>query len=104
MIKFTVFYPNEPGARFDHAYYAEKHMPMVRDRMGAACDHYTIDKGMNAGAPGSAAPYVAMCHIYSASAETFQAGFGPHTTEIMADVKNYTDLTPRMQMSEVVDG
>jgi uncharacterized protein (TIGR02118 family) len=45
-----------------------------------------------------------MCHIFSDSAEAFGASFGPHAGEIMADVKNYTDLTPIIQMSEVVVG
>jgi uncharacterized protein (TIGR02118 family) len=104
MIKVSVFYPNEPGARFDHAYYAEKHMPMVKSKMGAACHHYTVDKGLGGGAPGSAPTYIGMCHIFSETAEQFQAGFGPHAEEIMADIINYTDLTPIIQMSEVVVG
>jgi uncharacterized protein (TIGR02118 family) len=36
--------------------------------------------------------------------EAFQAGFGPHAQEIMADIPNYTDLTPVIQISEVVVG
>lgn len=32
------------------------------------------------------------------------AGFGPHAKEILADIANYTDLTPVMQISEVVAG
>jgi uncharacterized protein (TIGR02118 family) len=36
--------------------------------------------------------------------EAFQAGFGPHVAEIMADIPNYTDLTPVLQISEVVVG
>jgi uncharacterized protein (TIGR02118 family) len=36
--------------------------------------------------------------------EAFQTGFGPHTQEIMADIKNYTDLAPVIQISEVVVG
>jgi uncharacterized protein (TIGR02118 family) len=34
MIKVSVMYPNKPGARFDQAYYLDKHMPMVKARMG----------------------------------------------------------------------
>jgi len=34
--------------------------------------------------------------------EAFQAGFGPHAKEIMADIPNYTDLTPVIQISEVL--
>jgi hypothetical protein len=30
MIKVSVTYPNKPGARFDHTYYRDKHMPLVK--------------------------------------------------------------------------
>nr|CEH71519.1 conserved hypothetical protein [Xanthomonas citri pv. citri] len=43
-----------------------------------------------------------MCHIFCESVETFNASFGPHAQEILADIANYTDLTPVMQISEVV--
>jgi hypothetical protein len=33
MIRVTVLYPNEPGKRFDHAYFATKHLPMVIERL-----------------------------------------------------------------------
>ena len=104
MIKVSVMYPATPGARFDHDYYRDKHMPLVKARMGAACASYTVDKGLAGGAPGTAPTYVAMCHIVGESVETFQAGFGPHAKEILADIANYTDLQPVMQISEVVVG
>jgi uncharacterized protein (TIGR02118 family) len=104
MIKVSVMYPNTPGARFDHAYYRDQHMPLVKRSMGDACLFYTVDKGLAGGAPGEPAPYVGMCHIYSDSVEAFQAGFGPHAKEILADIANYTDLAPVMQISEVVVG
>ena len=104
MIKVSVMYPNTPGARFDHAYYRDTHMPLVKARMGEHCRYYTVDKGLGGGAPGSAATYVAMCHIYCDSVDAFQAGFGPHMPEIMADIPNYTDVAPVVQISEVVVG
>ena len=104
MIKVSVMYPNTAGARFDHVYYRDKHMPLVKSSMGDACLFYTVDKGLAGGAPGEPAPYVGMCHIYSDSVESFQAGFGPHAKEILADIANYTDLAPVMQISEVVVG
>ena len=102
MIKVSVMYPNKPGARFDHLYYRDKHMPLVRDRMGASCLFYTVDKGFSGGSPGEAPAYIAMCHIYCDTIESFQAGFGPHAREILADIPNYTDLSPTVQISEVV--
>jgi len=102
MIKVSVIYPNKPGARFDHAYYRDKHMPMVQQLLGQACRRYAIDKGLAGGAPGQPAPFVAMCHIYSDSPEAFAAAFQPHAKAIVADVSNYTDIEPLMQLSEVV--
>jgi uncharacterized protein (TIGR02118 family) len=104
MIKFSVMYPHAPGARFDHDYYREKHMPLIKARMGDACLSYTIDKGLTGGAPDSAPTYVAMCHVFAESAEAFQNAFGPHAKEIRGDVKNYTDIAPVIQISEVVVG
>ncbi|MET3181504.1 UNVERIFIED_ORG: uncharacterized protein (TIGR02118 family) [Variovorax guangxiensis] len=103
MIKFSVMYPHTPGARFDHDYYRDKHMPLLAARMGDACLSYTIDKGLG-GAPGSAPTYVAMCHVFAESVESFQKAFGPHAKEIRDDVKNYTDIVPATQISEVVVG
>ncbi len=104
MIKVSVMYPNTPGARFDQEYYRDKHMPMVKARMGDNCKSYTVDKGLAGGAPGAPATYIAMCHLFCDSVEAFQAGFMPHVREIMADVPKYTDLTPVLQISEVVVG
>lgn len=102
MIKVSVMYPNTPGARFDHDYYRDRHMPLLKQRLGDVCKSYTVDRGLAGGAPGAPAPYVAMCHVYCESAEAFQAAFAPHAKEIMGDIPNYTDITPVIQISEVV--
>jgi len=102
MIKVSVMYPGKPGARFDHAYYRDRHMPMVKARLGDSCRYYTVDRGLAGGEPGAPPTYVAMCHLFCDSVEAFQSAFGPHVKEIMGDIPNYTDLSPVMQISEVV--
>jgi len=104
MVKVSVLYPHSAGARFDHAYYRDRHMPLVKERMGNACLFYTVDKGLGSVTPGAPPPFIAMCHIYCDTLEKFQQGFGPHSEEIMADIRNYTDLQPVVQISEVVVG
>ena len=104
MIKVSVMYPNQPGARFDHAYYRDTHMPLLKARMGDACLKYTIDRGLGGGAPGTPATYIAMCHFFCDSIDAFQAAFNPHAKEILDDIPNYTDLAPLVQISEVVVG
>lgn len=104
MIKVSVMYPNTPGVQFDHDYYRDTHMPLVKAKMGGHCKFYTVDKGLAGGTPGTPAAYVAMCHIYCESVDSFLAGFGPHAKEITADVPNYTNVQPVVQTSEVVVG
>lgn len=102
MIKVSVMYANSPGVRFDHDYYRERHMPMVKKRLGDACLYYTVDKGIAGGGPGEPAPYVGMCSLFFESVDSFQTAFGPNAKEIMDDIPKYTDVAPVLQISEVV--
>ena len=102
LIKVSVMYSSKPGVRFDHDYYRAKHLPLIKSRMGAALKYYTIDKGLadRDGRPPGA--YVAMCHLLCDSVAEYKSSFGPHAQEIDGDIRNFTDVTPIVQISEVV--
>ena len=102
MIKITVMYPYTEGARFDHAYYRDRHMPLVKARLGSACAYYTIDKGLTGGVPGQPPAFTAMCAFICDSVEGYEAAIQPHRAEILGDIANYTDIVPVVQVSEVV--
>lgn len=102
MIKLSVMYPYLPDARFDHDYYRDVHLPMLKKRMGEHLLYYTIEKGLGGVAPGTPPAYIALCHLYCASVETLMAGVGPHAAEFGADVVNFTDIVSVQQISEVV--
>jgi len=102
MIKITAMYPNTPGARFDHVYFRDRHMPLVKARMGAGCLTYTIDRGLSGSAPDTPAAFVAMSHIFCDSLESLVGAFTPHAHELRADIANFTDLAPTVQISEVM--
>jgi len=101
MIKVRVLYPNEEGKKFDMGYYCNKHIPMVEQKLGAACKSVAVEQGMGGAEPGSRATYIAMGHLYFDSVEAFQTSFGLHAVAIMEDVPNYTDIQPTIQISEV---
>lgn len=101
MIKVSVLYPNPENCRFDFDYYCQSHMPMVRDRLGAACRGIAVDKGL-AGEGGARPAFVAAAHLYFESVDAFAAAFGPHEGEIMADIPNYTNVEPSVLISEVL--
>lgn len=101
MIKVSVLYPANASTKFDMDYYCKNHMPMVQRKLGPACKSIAVEQGIAGGAPGAPPAYVAMGHLYFDSVEAFQAAFGPHASEIMSDIPNYTDIQPIIQVSEV---
>ena len=101
MIKVSVMYPNNEGSTFDMTYYCETHMPMVRQKLGAALKDVAVDQGIGSDEPGSPPPYLALCHLLFESVEAFQIAFGPNAQEFEADVPNYTNTQPTIQISEV---
>ncbi len=104
MIRVSVLYNNQPGSRFDHEYYAQRHMPMVREKLRRfGLLRAEIDKGLAGEEPDSPAPFVCIGHLYFQSLTDFQNGMLAHGEDILADVPNYTDLTPQIQVSEMVD-
>jgi uncharacterized protein (TIGR02118 family) len=101
MIKVSVLYPNSAGAKFDMNYYVSKHLPMVQKKLGTALKGVAAEQGIAGGAPGVPAPFIAVGHLMCDSIETFQSSFAPHAESIMADVPNYTNVQPTIQISEV---
>jgi uncharacterized protein (TIGR02118 family) len=103
MIKVSVMYLHTPGARFDFDYYCNKHMPLVKARLGAACTGIAVDKGLAGGEPGAPPTYVAIGHTFGESLESVLAAYEPHAPEILGDIPNFTDLAPIFQISEVLN-
>ena len=101
MITVTVLYPNKDGAKFDMSYYLNKHIPMVKKLLGPALKGTVVEQGLSGGAPGSKATYGTVCHLRFDSVDAFQAAFGPHAEQVMADVRNYSSLEPVIQINDV---
>lgn len=101
MIKVTALYAYDAGKRFDIDYYRDKHIPMVKGALGAACKGVSLDIGLSGRAPDSAPPFAAMAHMLFDSLEAFRAAIAPHAARFSGDAPNYTDIAPLMQISKV---
>lgn len=94
MIRVSVFYPSGEGSTFDLDYYRSTHVPMALKAWNL--EGAEIDKGVNG-------PYVAGVHFRFESLDAVNAALAaPETAEVLADVANFTNITPVMQMSEIV--
>jgi len=101
LIKVSVLYPNTAGCKFDMNYYLDRHMPMVQQKLGAACKRMAVEEGIAGGTPEAPATYAAMGHLYFDSIHAFQTAFAAHAQAIMADIPNYTNVQPTIQISDV---
>jgi uncharacterized protein (TIGR02118 family) len=103
MIRVSVMYRSGDGKKFDHDYYVNKHMKLVRERWGGmGLQKIEVDRGVAGGAPGSPAPFVAIGHVYFGSIDQFQKAASTHGKELFADVPNFTNITPELQIAEVI--
>jgi uncharacterized protein (TIGR02118 family) len=101
MIKVTVFYPNTAGSTFDMPYYLDKHMPMVRQKLGSALKGASVEQGLGGGEPGSPPPYLAMGAPRLRIGRSVPTRLGTHAEAIVGDVPNYTNTQPAIQVSDV---
>jgi uncharacterized protein (TIGR02118 family) len=102
MVCISVVYLNASGKKFDHDYYAQTHMPLVRDRCkSSGLIRYEIDRGLGGGAPGSPAPFACIGRLYFDTVEGFQKAMGAHGPELIGDVPNFTDIEPQIQVSQM---
>ena len=99
MIKVSALYPK--GGRFNMDYYRNNHSSLLRKKLGASLKGITIDQGIAGLEPGAPAPYQVMGHLLFDSMEAFQAGFKLHGQALLADIANFTDVQPVIQISDV---
>ncbi|HUA87735.1 MAG TPA: EthD family reductase [Bryobacteraceae bacterium] len=103
MIRVVVSYPTQTGSRFDLEYYLNQHIPMVHQKLEPhGLTGTSVDQGIGGGAPGSPARYQIQCHLNFATMEGMQAGLSAEGAALMADIPNFTDVRPEMQINRVV--
>lgn len=102
MIKVSVLYPNTREGRFDLNYYKNTHVPLVFERCGDAIKRGEMEWGIAGGDAGSPPPFRITAHLVFESAEAMERSFGHHLAEFIADLPNFTDIQPVVQVSEVL--
>jgi uncharacterized protein (TIGR02118 family) len=98
MQRVTVLYPNATDTKFDFDYYLSKHVPWVASLVGQQIE---VRRGISA-LDGSRAPFVCVATIFIKSAEEFHSIFAQHGQKIVADISNYTNSQPILQIDEVL--
>jgi uncharacterized protein (TIGR02118 family) len=103
MFNISSIYPIKEGYRFDFDYYLNKHMPRSIALLSAAKGFkgVSVERGIAIDNPKIESSYVAMCHYYFDTLDSFMAAFGPNAEELQGDIANYTNIEPIIQINEV---
>ena len=97
----TVLYANKPGIKFDFDYYKKHHATLIHRLYGKGIAKLELRKGLSA-PDGSPPPYVAVINIWVGSQEAFDAAQAEHAPKLIADLPNFTNSQPVIQIDEVV--
>jgi uncharacterized protein (TIGR02118 family) len=101
MFKVEILYPNGEGKTFDMEYYQKKHMPMVAGFLGRNLKYYEIDKGIAGRTPNDKVPFLAIGYFYVADTAEYNKAIAQNVNAIVSDFKNYTNIQPVIQISEI---
>ena len=104
MTRISILYPTQAGSKFDFDYYLLVHIPLSIKRLK---DHpgyrgISVERGVGSTLTDLSPPYTAMCHFTFTSMDDFMAAFLPHQEELQGDIKNYTEIKPIVQVSDVL--
>jgi uncharacterized protein (TIGR02118 family) len=103
MIVVSAVYPNNAGSRFDPAYYLESHAafanrllrPYGLTALRLTTGSETLD--------GQAPPFWAIAEMHFESRAALDRAIAECGDALFADVANYTDATPILQISILAD-
>jgi len=102
MIIASVMYPGGEGKTFNMDYYLNVHCPLVQEVFGDVLKGLWIEKGISGPLPGSEPPYAVIGRLGFDSTEAFMAVMMRNAAKIMQDIPNFTNVSPVIQISDVV--
>lgn len=97
----TVLYPNKPGVTFDFDYYRKHHATLIDRLYGNSIAKLELRRG-SATPDGSPVPYIAVINIWIADQAAFDSAGAQHGATLIADVPNFTNTMPTIQIDEIV--
>lgn len=101
MFAVTVFYPLAGGKKFDLDYYMNSHVPLVKELLEPMGLRQTrILRGVPSG--GQDAEFGVMAALFFDDETSLMAALAEHGPRTQADIPNFTDATPHIQISEVL--
>lgn len=101
MIRVTALYPNTPGSRFDADYYVRQHTPFAKQLLephGLQSIRTTIGSASLDATPPA---FWTISEMVFDTRDAFDRAMESCGEKLFADIPNYTDSSPVLQLSEL---
>jgi uncharacterized protein (TIGR02118 family) len=103
MIRVSFFYPNTQESSFNLDYFMHKHIPVLEEALKpAGLVSVEIERGIGTPIPDVPVPFSIIEHLMFNNFEEMQTAMGEHGQELMADVVNFTNVQPMVQINKIV--
>jgi uncharacterized protein (TIGR02118 family) len=103
VFRITAVYPHTHGSRFDADYYCGRHAAFAREMLTpAGLRDLRITIG-TAALDGGPPPFWSVSELVFEDRAAFDAAMAQHGAALFADLPNYTDVAPLMQVSDLRD-
>jgi uncharacterized protein (TIGR02118 family) len=100
MIRVAILYSNKSEVTFDAHYYRTKHLALVKQKYGPlGLRKIELDEAKTLEGPHKA-PFHAIGYLFFDTTKDFMNAVKVAGKEVMADVANFTNSTPTIQVSE----
>ncbi len=100
MIRVAIMYPNKPGNEFNNDYYRLVHLSLVQKKFTPfGLKRIELDEAKILEGPQKA-PFFAIGYLLFESTTEFLSAMKEAGDEVMADIENFTNVTPVVQVSE----
>jgi uncharacterized protein (TIGR02118 family) len=98
MVRLAIVYPNGEGKRFDLKYDIERHMAGAHQMLGPyGLVRVEVDRPLDPG------PIACVGYFYFETLDGLHRAMEARGGELVADVPNYTDITPQLYAGEVTE-
>lgn len=104
MVRLTVLYPKSAASYFEMDYYLQKHTPLARESFTPfGLVRVELEEGLAGGAPDTPPAYHMIASFSFNTMEELQQAVSSQAEKLKADIPNFTDSQPQMQISREVE-
>lgn len=101
MIIVSVLYPKTANSRFDHDYYLNRHIPLVKSTwISTGLERVDLFRGLSA-VDGGQPAYELIAHLAFTSTDHLNRSLAAGAA-VLADIPNFTNVQPVIQVNQPI--